>query len=142
MKLSSKYLKVMLLIAISVSCEAERLETREIMLGKKTITVEMADSPESRRSGLMNRKELGRDRGMLFIFEEEQKLSFWMKNTSIPLSIAYISKSGVIREIHDMTPFSQSPVYSSHSVLYALEVNRGWFEENGISVGDRLQLSP
>ena len=142
MKLISKYLFILLLIIHSVSCHADRLETQNIILGQSSLTVEIADTPEARRTGLMNRKKLDENRGMLFVFEEEEKLSFWMKDTSIPLSIAYISKSGVIREIHKMEPFSQSPVYSSHSVLYALEVNQGWFEEQGITAGDRVQFSP
>ena len=124
------------------SCHADRLDTKIIGIGDKKLSVEIADTVETRRTGLMNRQTLASDAGMLFVFEKEQKLSFWMKNTSIPLSIAYISKSGIIREIHDMEPFSQTSISSAHSVLYALEVNRGWFEENGIGTGDEIQLSP
>jgi len=102
--------------------------------------VEVADTPEKRRQGLMNRNKLAAEEGMLFVFDEEQKLSFWMKNTTIPLSIAYINKSGVIKEIHNMTPLSEKPVYSQYSVLYALEVNQGFFQKSGIKAGDRVQF--
>jgi uncharacterized membrane protein (UPF0127 family) len=135
-------LVILIFILNTVSCRADRMETKDLVVGDAALIVEIADTPEARKTGLMNRESLDYGRGMLFVFEREQKLSFWMKNTSIPLSIAYISKSGVIREIHPLEPFSQSPVYSQHSVLYALEVNRGWFGEQGVSVGDRIQFSP
>lgn len=142
MNSTAKAFAVLLLVLNVVSCRAEGLKTKELAVGDAGLTVEIADTPEARKTGLMNRKSLDYGKGMLFVFDREQKLSFWMKDTSIPLSIAYISKSGVIREIHPLEPFSQSPVYSRHSVLYALEVNRGWFREQGVKVGDRIQFSP
>ena len=137
-----KYLYATLFILTVISCSAHSLETVKMNIGETSLMVEVADTHEDRVQGLMNRKELDYGKGMLFVFEKEQKMSFWMKDTSIPLSIAYISKSGVIREIHDLKPFSLSPVYSEHSVLYALEVNQGWFEDQGVSVGDSIQFSP
>ncbi|OQY33897.1 MAG: hypothetical protein B6241_06600 [Spirochaetaceae bacterium 4572_59] len=107
-------------------------------INETAIEVEIADTVEKRELGLMKRKELEADKGMLFIFEKERKVSFWMKNTEIPLSVAYISKSGYIREIHDLKPYSLNPVQSSHSVLYALEVNQGYFKEHAIKEGDQL----
>ncbi len=123
------------------SCRAGGNEYQQITVKGIPMKVEVADTSESRQLGLMHRKSLDPDEGMLFVFEEEQKLSFWMKNTSIPLSIAYISKHGEIKEIHHMEPFSQKPVPSRYSVLYALEVNQGFFEEKGIGPGDRIQFS-
>ena len=120
-------------------CEKE-LETAQIALGGKSFTVEIARTPAERQKGLMDRKELADDRGMLFIFEYDQRLSFWMKNTYIPLDIAYISKDGRIREIHRMKPLSEKPVVSGYSVRYALEVNAGTFEALGVQAGDRLTL--
>ncbi|QEN07496.1 DUF192 domain-containing protein [Oceanispirochaeta crateris] len=132
---------IFLLFLIS-SCSASDNNFSTIQIGDLTFRVEIAETAESRRQGLMNRKSLPSDEGMLFIFEQEQKMSFWMKNTSIPLSIAYISKAGIIREIYKMKPFSEKTVSSRTSVLYALEVNDGFFERHGIKEGDKVQFSP
>ena len=78
---------------------------------------------------------------MLFIFESEQMLSFWMQNTSIPLSIAYINADGVIVDILDMNPFDLTAVPSSRPAMYALEVNQGEFEKRGIRPGNRVIFS-
>lgn len=115
-------------------------ETVTITLGGEEFVLEIADSPEERQKGLMNRKRLPENRGMLFVFFRDEKLSFWMKDTSIPLSIAYIAKDGTIREIKDMEPLSLRPVESTYSVRYALEVNRGTFERLGIEAGDTIKL--
>ena len=104
------------------------------------VEVEIADTPEERASGLMNRKTLKEDQGMLFVFDREERVSFWMKNTSIPLSIAFISADGTIRQIEDMESYSLESIPSRRSVLYALEMNRGWFEERGIAEGDRVEI--
>jgi uncharacterized membrane protein (UPF0127 family) len=77
---------------------------------------------------------------MLFVEESDRLLSFWMKNTVLPLSIAYISASGVISEIHDLKPGQLNPVRSSRSLRYALEVPQGWFERAGVAVGDRVEI--
>ena len=100
----------------------------------------MANTPEKRQLGLMGRVSLNEDRGMLFVFEKEQYVSFWMKNTSIPLSIAFINKSSYIEEIYDLEPFSLNKIRASTPVLYALEVNQGYFKKNGINVGDFVEF--
>lgn len=127
----------LLLAAAAASAEAE---FTAVIVGAKSLMVEVADTPEKRQSGLMGRDFLDADRGMLFVFEKESKVSFWMKNTGIPLSIAYISSAGNIREIHELEPFSLEIIKSSSPVLYALEVNRNYFDENGITVGDMVRL--
>ena len=104
----------------------------------KTLHVEVVDTPETMRKGLMYRKSLERDRGMLFVYEEERRLSFWMANTSIPLSIAFIREDGTIVDIQDMTPFDERPHVSAEPAQFALEVNQGWFREHGVRVGDRV----
>lgn len=105
------------------------------------LQAEIADTEPLRRKGLMHRKELPGDRGMLFVFEKPAHQNFWMKNTSIPLSIAYISASGVINEIYDMKPLDTSVTYpSARPARYALEVNRGWFEKNNITRGCSIVL--
>ena len=130
---------ILIVLVLLFSCNKEG-QSVEIQVAHRTISVEIADTDQLRTLGLMNRKTLDEDNGMLFIFEDERKLSFWMKNTLIPLSIAYISKHGEIKEIYHMEPLDESSVKSTRSVMYALEMNQGWFEANNISVGDRIIL--
>ena len=142
-----KSVYILLILFTAVSCSLliamgsrDRLNTRLLGIGSTEIEVEVADNSESRRTGLMNRKSMKENHGMLFVFDSDQKLSFWMKNTLIPLSIAYISSDGEILEIYDMKPESLRPVESANSVRYALEMNQGWFERNGIGPGDYIKL--
>jgi len=88
--------------------------------------------------GLMFRESLDYDSGMLFVFEDVGVKSFHMKNTRIPLDIAFITEQGKIESIKELEPFSLLPVYSNSEVLYALEVNRGWFTEHNIKVGQNI----
>ena len=104
------------------------------------VLAEVAKTQAQRNRGFMERKNIPAGTGMIFVFERDQILSFWMKNTPHPLSIAYIDSTGTIRDIFDMTPFSLSSVTSTVSVRYALEVPKGWFEENGIKTGDKVSL--
>jgi uncharacterized protein len=106
------------------------------------VRVEIADNPFERARGLMYRKALGENRGMLFVFSKEQPLSFWMKNTYIPLSVAYIDSKGRITDILDMKPLDDKPPHyvSSEPVQYALEVNKGFFDKRGVRVGDHVEL--
>jgi uncharacterized protein len=111
--------------------------------GKKVeVRVEVADDPFEQARGLMRRKSLGEDRGMLFVFRGEEVRSFWMRNTLIPLSIAYIDSGGRITDILNMKPLDDKPPHyvSSEPVQYALEVNQGFFEERGVKVGDHAEL--
>ncbi len=89
----------------------------------------------------MFREEVPEGTGMLFVFEREEILSFWMKNTYVPLSVAYADRSGRILEIHDMEPESLAPVRSSRPARYALEVPRGYFERAGIRPGDLIDVA-
>ncbi len=105
------------------------------------VTAEKADNDYRRMKGLMYRTSLETDRGMLFIFDREQVLSFWMRNTYIPLSIAYIDAAGIIRDIYEMRPLDDSVTYPSRSrVKYALEMNRRWFSDRGVTPGSRIVL--
>ena len=106
------------------------------------VNAEIADTYETRQHGFMERKSIHDGTGMIFVFDRDQILSFWMKNTPTPLSIAYIDYTGKIRNIFDMTPFSLSSVVSTVSVRYALEVPQGWFERAGVKIGDVVSLSP
>lgn len=114
------------------------LPTHELQLGDKTLTVEVAATPASRSQGLMFRQSLPDDHGMLFIWPREQRIAMWMKNTPIPLSVAFIDREFRILNIADMEPFSTRAHASSAPALFALEVQRGWFARNGIAAGDTL----
>ena len=116
------------------------LQTQVIRINQWEVTVETADTLESQEKGLMGRESLDENRGMLFVYDRDAKKSFWMKNTTIPLSIAYIAADGTIREIYDMEPLSTRTVDSRYSVRYALEVNQGAFERHGINAGDKVEF--
>lgn len=105
------------------------------------LNVEIADTSASRSRGLMFRESLDPDSGMLFVFNYEKTATFWMENTSIPLSIAFIDSEYIIFEIKEMTPFSRKHIVSTRPALYALEVNRGWFKKNNITPGSRLIIN-
>jgi uncharacterized membrane protein (UPF0127 family) len=116
-------------------------ETRDASV---PLEVEIADSPEERATGLMNRSSLPEDRGMAFRFEEPTTSGFWMKDTLIPLSIAFWDEEERIVDILDMEPCPSEPCPTyGPDVPYvgAVEVNVGWFERNGVRVGDRVELS-
>ncbi len=130
-----------LLVLVACGGANDDSDLYPLSVGDHTFYVEIAETPDERARGLMHRDSLPDDHGMLFVFDRDQQLSFWMKDTSIPLSIAYIARDGTIREIYDMEPFSLEPVRSTRSVRYALEVNRGAFEEAGIDIGDRVDIS-
>ncbi|MDR1373545.1 MAG: DUF192 domain-containing protein [Treponema sp.] len=105
------------------------------------ISAEVAVTAEEQAAGLMNRKSLPDGKGMLFVYARDELMSFWMKNTLIPLSIAFIAYDGRILEIRDMKPRDLTPVRSTRYVRYALEVPQGWFSRAGIAAGDRLVLN-
>ncbi len=119
----------------------QSLQKIPLFIKGREIWVEVAKTPEERARGLMGRKDLGKDEGMLFIFESEDYHQFWMKNTSIPLSIAFIDREGRIVEITDMEPFSLESHLPPKPILYALEMKRGWFKTNRITKGDSIRFS-
>lgn len=104
------------------------------------VPVEIADTDAERQMGLMGRAALAEGTGMLFVFDAEQPRSFWMKDTLIPLSIAYIDAQGRIVDIQDMQPLDETPHPSAAPAQYALEVNQGFFAARGIQVGDLVEL--
>jgi hypothetical protein len=123
----------------AVACDSDDAKTR-LTVGGQAFDVELAVTAEQRRQGLMFREQLGEREGMLFVFEQEQAVSFWMRDTPLPLSIAFIDARGMIVHMADMEPFSEAPVPSRFPVCYALEVNQGAFERAGIAVGDVVEL--
>ncbi|HUH39747.1 MAG TPA: DUF192 domain-containing protein [Castellaniella sp.] len=113
------------------------LPTVELTVGTThNIQAELAQTPETRTQGLMGRLGLAQDRGMLFAFDTQQPYCFWMKNTLLPLSIAFIDPQGRIVSIQDMQPRTLDTHCAPQPVLYALEMNQGWFQSAGVGVGD------
>ena len=121
---------------------AGELPRTAITVGGHRFEVEVAATPEHRRRGLMYRRRLPEREGMLFVFPDSDYRAFWMANTVIPLTLAYIDEAGVIFELHELTPFSRTSVPSSRPARYALEVNRGELDELGVGPGDRVGLPP
>jgi uncharacterized protein len=104
------------------------------------LNVELASTPAARAQGLMDRKTLAAGSGMLFDFGQDVNTAFWMKNTSIPLSIAFIDSAGKVVAIKDMQPFDLTPVTSPGAYRYAIEVNQGWFKDHNIKPGFRTTI--
>ena len=130
------------IFALGASCRNSNLEKKTLTLCKAdgtelSVKAELAVKPEDRNFGFMERKNIPDGTGMLFIFEYDQ---IWMKNTPTPLSIAFITKDGKIKDIFDMQPFSTASKTSTGYVRYALEVPQGWYKKNGIKTGDVLKI--
>ena len=123
------------------TAQTQGLQKLPLYLNQKEIWVQVAKTAEERAKGLMGRLQLPQDEGMLFIFEEENYHSFWMKNTRIPLSIAFIDREGKIVKITDMEPFSLESHGPPCPIRYALEMKQGWFSTNGIRMGDVMTFS-
>lgn len=130
-----------LFLLVSPVVHSQDLLKIPLYIKEKEILVEVAKTPAERAVGLMNRKHLGKDEGMLFIFEDEAYHSFWMKDTLIPLSIAFITREGRIVKITDMSPLTLKTHPPPQPILYALEMNQGWFSRNGIRAGDLVRFS-
>ena len=129
----------------STASQAPAYETVSIDTSDKStvrVRVEVADETEEMTRGLMGRTALAEDAGMLFAYPEEKELSFWMKDTLIPLSIAFMDSEGRIVDIQDMKALDDEPpnYTSAEPARYALEVNKGFFDERGVEVGDRARL--
>ena len=102
------------------------------------LRLEIPSTPEAFSAGLMFRESLDKNSGMLFVFEKAGEKSFHMTNTTIPLDIAFINEDGIIESIKELKPLDETHVFSDAKVLYAIEVNRGWFTENNVRVGDKI----
>jgi uncharacterized membrane protein (UPF0127 family) len=118
-----------------------RLPTVDISAGMHRIRAEVADEPASRMRGLMMRERLGPNEGMLFVFAYKAVHCFWMRNTLIPLSIAFLEEDGTIVNIADMSPQSDQSHCPVQPVRFALEMDRGWFSARGLTAGTKL-VSP
>jgi len=127
------------LCALPAAALAAGLPTRTLTIRGHSLVVEIAATEQTRETGLMNRFSLQPDHGMLFVFEAPQPLAFWMKNTYVPLSVAFVDSRGHILNIEDMRPLDQSTHWSSGPALYAIEMKQGWFADKGIGPGDVVQ---
>ena len=110
----------------------------ELAIKSAKLKAEVVADNTTRSVGLMNRFSLAPDHGMLFVFAQSEPLAFWMKNTFVPLSIAYIDATGVIVNIVDMKPHDESTYPSAGPAMFALEMKQGWFKERGIVAGDKV----
>jgi len=127
--------------AFSLEKPRHQLKRTQLKFPNKTINVEIADTEHSRAQGLMHREKLNENEGMLFVFKHPTSACFWMKNTLIPLSLAFINDDKVT-SIHHMEPHSEKLHCPKKPATYALEVNQGWFKQNHISEGTLIKGLP
>ncbi len=132
-----KSFKYIFLLFLSFSVISDEKISIESLFSK----IEVVSNSQERKLGLMYRENLPYDNAMFFIWEYKKRQCMWMRNTYIPLNVAYLDSSGKILEIYDMVPLSDESVCSKKRVRYALEVNLNWFEDNNILVGDVLDIS-
>lgn len=137
MVFKSLLFSVLAVAVISVSaCASGKYDA---VMGGGTLSLELAVSRSERARGLMYRRTLARNSGMLFVFPDTARRAFWMKNTFVPLSIAFLDGNLRVVSIHHLKPHDRTPVGPAIPVMYALEVNRGWFLKHGVRSGMRLR---
>ena len=119
-----------------------RLQTIELTAGMHVIRAELAITPIQQQTGMMFRRSMGSNEAMLFVNDEADKRCFWMRNTLLPLSVAFIADDGSIVNVADMTPRSDESHCSDKPVRYALEMNLGWFAKRGLKAGSKLRGGP
>lgn len=125
-------------LAIAVPAAAQQLPVVQLTAGMHVVRAEVAADFGSRAQGLMHRKSLPANAGMLFVFDDVSIHCMWMKNTYIPLSVAFMDEAGTIVSISDMEPLSEQTHCAARPARYALEMNRGWFAQRGIKPGMKL----
>jgi uncharacterized membrane protein (UPF0127 family) len=131
----------LILTLLSLSCRPglkSDLPVVQLTVNQNKILVEVANTESTRMAGLMFRRDLGSDVGMLFVFSDSQQRAFWMKNTLIPLSIAYMNEKGIVENILEMPPQTEQSFMSAGSAQFALEMNAGWFAKHGVKPGDLI----
>ena len=141
-----QYFLISALLAASFGLSAQdapqmNLERIKLASGMHRIDAQVASTPDQRQIGLMFRKDMPQHEGMIFVFDQPGKQCFWMKNTLIPLSAAFIADDGTIVNIEDMKPLVLDGHCSKQPVRYVLEMNKGWFAKKGIMAGSKLQGS-
>ena len=133
-----KFLFLLALAIGAISTALGQLPTVQLVTGMHAIRAEVADNMEARMQGLMYRKTMPQGSGMVFVFDENAAHCMWMKNTLIPLSVAFIDQAGEIINIADMQPHSEQSHCAARPARYALEMNKGWFTQRGIKPGAKL----
>ena len=119
-----------------------KLQTTQLTAGIHVITAEIAATPQSRMIGLMMRERLAPNHGMVFVFEDKSQHCFWMRNTPLPLSIAFIDDDGTVVNVADMAPKSDASTCPQRPVRYALEMEQGWFAKRGVTAGKKITGLP
>lgn len=140
---AARFLAAAALLAFSFNAAADvKFGSARVKVAGHDLKVEVAASEEQRMQGLMFRRKLGRNDGMLFIFDEPAYHAMWMKNTLIPLSVAFIDGKGEILNILDMEPQTLDTHMAAGPAIYAIETNKGWFAENKVKPGDKVTGLP
>jgi uncharacterized membrane protein (UPF0127 family) len=129
-------------LAASAQEEPQNLPTVKLSAGLHNIKAQLAQSPQEREVGLMFRREMAHNDGMLFVFEQPARQCFWMKNTILPLSAAFVADDGTVVNIEDMKPQTLDSHCSAKPVRYVLEMHQGWFAKRGLKAGTRLAGGP
>jgi uncharacterized membrane protein (UPF0127 family) len=142
-------IRALLLLALTAgatSCNSEEPADAgeagvvKMKIGRETFSLEVADTPKKQQLGLMHRKSMPQDRGMIFVFPDEQERSFWMKNTLIPLDIIYMDAGGKVVSVKQMKPLDETSVPSDGPAKYAVELNQGAAKRAGVAAGDVLTV--
>jgi uncharacterized membrane protein (UPF0127 family) len=130
--------------ALAQPAQAPQMNLPRVQLsaGMHLIDAQVAATPEQRETGLMFRKEMPQQEGMLFVFDLPAQQCFWMKNTVLPLSVAFVADDGTVVNTDEMAPLTLDSHCSAKPVRYVLEMNKGWFAKKGIKPGFRLQGTP
>jgi hypothetical protein len=134
-----KIIRAVLLLCLTLVLPGAWADEIILKIGAQTVRAEIANTEQSREHGLMRRDHLCADCGMLFAFEKAGRYGFWMKNTLLPLSIAFIAADGSIINIEEMQPNTIDIHNAQGEALYALEMNSGWFARNGIAPDSKVQ---
>jgi uncharacterized membrane protein (UPF0127 family) len=135
-------LAALALATLALSACPRTLPTIPVQIGGVEFRVEVARSEEEKARGLMHRRSLAERSGMIFVYEADEHLSFWMKNTTLPLTLAFLSREGQILQIEELKPLSLKPVTSTRAARYALELPAGSLQSLGVVPGDRVLLPP
>ena len=126
------------LLAVATACAGAELPLANMNVGKHKLVAEVANTDATRSTGLMHRRMMPENRGMLFVFQSVALHGMWMMNTYLPLSVAFVDRDGTIINIADMEPHTQTTHGATRPAKYALEMNKGWFAKRGVKPGDRI----
>ena len=118
--------------------QAQQMPQVQLTAGMYRITAELANTPQTRQIGLMHRQRMAEQHGMEFVFEFDAARCMWMRNTLLPLSVAFLDGDGTILNVEDMAPQTETNHCAAQPARYALEMNQGWFAQRGIGAGDRI----